>query len=108
MREETSAARGAMALSIAGIVSKIISVAYTPILTQILGVYGYGIYSKVLTGFLFIYALTSAGVQPAVAKVVAEYNARENPKGAIKTLKVARKFYVLIGLLACLVMIAIA
>lgn len=108
MREETSAARGAMALSIAGIVSKIISVAYTPILTQILGVYGYGIYSKVLTVFLFIYALTSAGVQPAVAKVVAEYNARENPKGAIKTLKVARKFYVLIGLLACLVMIAIA
>ena len=54
MKEGSSAARGALALSIAGILSKVISVLYTPLLVHILGDSGYGVYSKVMDVFLFI------------------------------------------------------
>jgi len=54
MREESTAARGILALSIAGILSKVISVLYTPMLRSILGIEGYGVYGKVLEVFLFV------------------------------------------------------
>lgn len=108
MKEQSSAARGAMILSIAGILSKVISIVYTPFLRAILGGEGYGIYCQVLDVFLFIYALATVGAQPAVAKVVAELNGLGYKDGAKKALKVSRKFYLLIGFLGCLLMIALA
>ena len=108
MREESSIAKGMFILSLAGIMAKVISLFYTPFLIKILGPAGYGVYSKSTEVFVFIYALTSMGAQPAVAKVVAEYTALENPKGAIRALKVASKFYVFIGATFGLLMIAFA
>lgn len=108
MREESSAARGALALSIAGILSKVISVAYTPLLIAILGDEGYGLYAKVLEVFLFIYAIATVGAQPAVAKVVAEFNAHGDKDGALRTLNVSRKFYFVVGSLAGIFMMLIA
>jgi stage V sporulation protein B len=108
MREESSVAKGVFILSLAGIMTKLISLFYTPFLVGILGDPGYGVYSKTTEMFVFIYALTTMGAQPAVAKVVAEYTALENPKGAIRALKVASKFYFVIGLIFALLLIAFA
>lgn len=108
MREGSSAARGALALSIAGILSKVISVLYTPLLVHILGDSGYGVYSKVVEVFLFIYAITSVGAQPAVAKVVAELNALGNKEGAVRTLSISRKFYAILGTIAGISMMLLA
>lgn len=108
MIEKSSVAKGMFILSIAGILAKVISLFYTPFLLKILGPEGYGVYSKSTEVFVFIYALTTMGSQPAVAKVVAEYTALENPKGAIRALKVASKFYVFIGATFGLLMIAFA
>lgn len=108
MREESSVAKGMFILSLAGIMAKLISLFYTPFLIKILGTVGYGVYSKSTEMFLFVYALTTMGAQPAVAKVVAEYTALENPKAAIRALKVASKFYFVIGAIFGLLMIALA
>lgn len=108
MREESSVTKGMFILSIAGILAKVISLFYSPFLIKILGDSGFGVYSKSTEVFVFIYALTSMGTQPAVAKVVAEYTALENPKGAIRALKVASKFYALIGGTLGLLMIVFA
>lgn len=108
MREENSAAKGMLALSIAGMMSKVLSVFYSPILLNILGSEGFGIYSKTLDVFLFIYAIACTGTQPAVAKVVTELTALENPREAIRALRLSGKLYALIGGILGSIMIALA
>lgn len=108
MREESSAAKGVFILSLAGIMVKLISVLYTPMLNSILGVAGYGVYSKTTEVFLLVYALSSMGVQPAVAKTVAEYTALKNDKAAVRTLRVASKFYGIVGAFFGVLMILLA
>ena len=108
MKERSSAAKGMFMLSLAGMMVKVMSVVYTPFLTAILGDEGYGIYSKTTEIYLFVYALSCMGAQPAVAKVVAEYTALDNPKGAVKTLKIASRFYALIGIILGSLMMILA
>lgn len=96
MKEGSSAAKGVLILSIAGILTKVISLLYVPFLRSILGSEGYGIYSQITEVFLFVYAITSVGAQPAVAKVVSEFIALEEYEKAERTLKISRNFYVLI------------
>lgn len=95
--EEKSANRGFLILSIAGIASKIISVFYIPLLQRILGLSGYGIYQNCYEVFLFAYAITNLGTQPAIAKVVAELTALEKHEDAIRTLKISRTLLALAG-----------
>ena len=105
MEKTTNNAKGVLILSIAGILSKVISVVYTPVLNAILGSEGYGIYVQVMDVFLFIYAITSVGVQPAVAKVVSELSAIGNEDAARNALNISRVFYLLVGALASTLMI---
>ncbi len=95
--EEKSANRGFLILSIAGIASKIISVFYIPLLQRILGLSGYGIYQNCYEVFLFAYAITNLGTQPAIAKVVAELTALDKHEDAIRTLKISRTLLALVG-----------
>ena len=95
--EEKSANRGFLILSIAGILSKIISVFYIPLLQRILGLSGYGIYQNSYEVFLFAYAITNLGTQPAIAKVVAELTALEKHEDAIRTLKISKTFLAFVG-----------
>ena len=108
MREESSAMRGMLILSIAGILSKVISVLYVPMLNKILGDTGLGIYNQSAEIFVFVYAITSLGSQPAVAKVVTELTALDSPRESIKALKVARRFFALIGGIFALLLIIFA
>lgn len=95
--EEKSANKGFLILSIAGIVSKIISVFYIPLLQRILGLSGYGIYQNCYEVFLFAYAITNLGTQPAIAKVVAELTALERHEDAVRTLKISRALLAMVG-----------
>lgn len=104
MNNKSSLAKGALVLSIAGILSKVISILYTPMLKVILGQSGYGVYCQVLEVFLFVYAITTVGAQPAVAKVIAEYKALNNEKRVKNTLKVSLKLYFTIGLIGSLLL----
>lgn len=108
MKEGSSAARGVLILSIAGILTKVISLLYVPFLKAILGPEGYGIYYQITDVFLFVYALTSVGAQPAVAKVVSEFIALEEYEEAERTLKISRNFYVFIGLIVGILMLLLA
>lgn len=108
MREESSSTKGFMILSLAGIFAKILSAFYVPLLNKIIGVEGVGIYSRSYDIFMFVYAITSMGCQPAVAKVVAELRALGNERDAIKALKVSRKTYGLIGGVLTVLLILLA
>lgn len=95
--EERSASKGFLILSIAGLLTKVISVFYIPFLQRIIGLDGYGIYQNCYEVFLFVYAVTNLGTQPAIAKVVAELTALEKPDDAVRALKISRTLLALVG-----------
>ena len=94
---KTSSNRGFLILSIAGLITKVISVFYIPLLQRIIGLDGYGIYQNCYEVFLFVYAVTNLGTQPAIAKVVAELTALGKPNDAVRTLKISRTLLALVG-----------
>ena len=94
---QSSSNRGFLILSIAGLLTKVISVFYIPLLQRIIGLDGYGIYQNCYEVFLFAYAVTNLGTQPAIAKVVAELTALGKPNDAVRALKISRTLLALVG-----------
>lgn len=88
MKNETSARRGFAVLSIAGILNKLLSVLYVPVLFLIIGELGYGIYSAGYKIYAFIYILTNAGFPIGIAKLEAELLARKNYDDARRSFKI--------------------
>ncbi|WP_017211499.1 putative polysaccharide biosynthesis protein [Clostridium beijerinckii] len=95
--QSANSSRGFLILSIAGLLTKVISVFYIPLLQRIIGLDGYGIYQNCYEVFLFVYAVTNLGTQPAIAKVVAELTALGKPNDAVRTLKISRTLLSLVG-----------
>lgn len=104
----STAARGMVALSFAGILVKVLSIIYTPALRGILTTAGYGIYTQTTQVFIFVYAVACMGAQPALAKTVSEYVAVGNEKGAIRALQISRKLFMSVGTILALLMVALA
>lgn len=96
--EEKSMGRSFLILSISGILVKLLSALYMPFLVAIIGMGGYGIYSSSYNIFIFIFALTSLGAQPAITKVVREFSVVGNHNDALRTMKIARKYLGIIGI----------
>ena len=95
--EEKSVGRSFLILSIAGILVKVMSAAYIPLLRAIIGTTGIGIYNASYSYFVFILAITSLGAQPAVAKVVSELRALGHEEDALRAMKLARRYLAIIG-----------
>lgn len=106
--EERNAGRGFLILSIAGLVGKLLSAVYMPFLRGIIGVAGYGIYQASYDVFIFIFAVTSLGTQPAVTKVVTELRAIGNHKDALRAMKLARRYLAIIGVVVTAIFMTFA
>lgn len=106
--EERTAGRGFLILSIAGILGKILSALYVPFLTRIIGTDGYGIYSAGYDIFVFLFAISSLGAQPAITKVVTELRVLGNHNDAVRAMKLARKYLAISGGLIAIVFMAIS
>ena len=104
--EEKSVGRSFLILSLAGVLVKILSAVYIPLLTLIIGPAGYGIYSSSYSAFVFILAVTSMGAQPAITKVVAELKALGYHKDAYNAMKIARNYLAIFGFAFMVIFIA--
>lgn len=106
MRKEFSLSKSVLILSIAGIIVKLLSIFFIPILTAILQEEGYTIYQQSNEIFIFVYAIVFMGIQPAVAKAVSEQEALKNEDDVIRTLEISRIFYAIVGaILGILIML---
>ena len=106
--EEKSVGRSFLILSLAGILVKILSAAYVPLLNAIIGQDGIGIYNASYSYFVFILAITSLGAQPAVAKVVSELRAQGHHEDALRAMKIARNYLAIIGAIITIIFISLA
>ncbi len=103
--KEQSTTKGFAVLSLAGIIVKVISLAYVPLLMKTIGKEGYGIYAAAYEVFSLMYVMTNTGMQTAISKQVSELIALDNPKDALKTFKLARSILLIMGCTIALIMI---
>lgn len=75
--------RGAAALAVIGIISKLMGALYRIPLTNILGAEGMGLYQTVFPVFTVLLMICGGGMTGAVSRTVAKYSARGN-KAAVK------------------------
>lgn len=82
---------GTLFLTAAGVLSRIIGFFYRIFLSRTIGAQGLGVYQLVFPIMALCFSLTSAGIQTAISRFVAEESAKDNDKGA--------RLYLSIGLL---------
>ncbi|MDP4092617.1 MAG: polysaccharide biosynthesis protein [Bacillota bacterium] len=97
MREQ-SVAKGFAVLSAAGIIVKLLSLLYLPVLIAIVGEEGNGVYAAAYQVYVLVYAISNVGIPVAVSKLVSELIAVGNPKDAVRGFKIARFLLLLMGI----------
>lgn len=103
MSHENTPARGFAILSAAGILNKILSVIYVPVLLQIVGEVGYGIYNAGYQIYVFIYVLTNSAFPVAISKLQAELLAHDDYRNAKRNLKVSKIMFFTYGMIMSVV-----
>lgn len=95
--QENSIGRGVIILAISNVILKLLSALYTPILSHILTDDGIAIYSVGYEVFIFLFALTSLGIQPAITKLVSEERTIGSNKDVFNVLFISKRFLLLYG-----------
>ena len=108
MEKGESIGKGFAVLSVASILVKVMSLLCIPILANILGDEGYGIYLITYQVFSFIYIIANSGVPVAISKHVSELSEKRYHKAALRSFKIARSFLIGIGLVLALLMAALS
>jgi len=106
--KEQSTTKGFAILSAAGMIVKLISLLYVPLLVAIIGQEGYGVYGVAYQVFVFIYVVTNSGIPVAISKLVSELIATKNYKDAVRSFKIARGLLLVIGTVMAIIMIITA
>ncbi|ERI90137.1 polysaccharide biosynthesis protein [Clostridiales bacterium oral taxon 876 str. F0540] len=103
-----STTKGFAILSAAGMIGKLLSLLYVPLLHKYIGEDGYGVYYATYTVFTFIYIITNTGLSSAISKIVSELIALKNYKDAVKAFKMARLLLLILGTLMSIIMLVLA
>ncbi|HEX2925642.1 MAG TPA: polysaccharide biosynthesis protein [Ruminiclostridium sp.] len=105
MSDKQTTSKGFAILSLAGIINKFLAVAYVSIQTMLVGNYGNGIINAGYNIYIFIYALSNAGIPVAISKLISERSALGDYKGSKKILRIAGLILVCFGVFFCSMML---
>ncbi|HEX3029102.1 MAG TPA: polysaccharide biosynthesis protein [Clostridia bacterium] len=108
MVEKQSISKGFTALSIAGIINKVLAVLYVPFLTIFLGDMGNGIYNAGYTIYILVFVITNAGIPVAISKLVSEQQAVSDYRLSYRTLKISGTLLISMGLFSSIIMAVFA
>ncbi|SHJ70160.1 stage V sporulation protein B [Hathewaya proteolytica DSM 3090] len=106
--DKQSFGKGFVILTAAGLLIKVLSVFYNPLLRRILGEEGVGIYSSVYYVFNFVYVIGNTGLPSAISKNISELLALQRYKDAVNAFKITRLFLFALGLFLSLSLFAFA
>lgn len=99
MQDGNKFVKGAIVLTLAGIIVKVLGAVYRIPLYNIIGAEGMGLFQAVYPIYAMMLSISTAGVPVAVSKLVAERLARSNYRGAQQIFWVAQGLMVGTGLL---------
>lgn len=97
--QDTKFVKGAFILTLAGIVVKLIGAVYRIPLYSILGSEGIGLYQMGYPIYAILLTVSSAGLNVAISKVVAERRARGKHAGALAAFRISLVLMAIIGAL---------
>lgn len=104
MPKEQSFFKGALILTIAGVLAKVLGAVYRIPFNRIVGEKGAALYGLSYSAYSILFALSTAGIPLAVSKMVAEYEHRQAHGESIRLLKCAFLLLTAIGIgVACFV-----
>ena len=104
-RTKHSFIHGALILSIAAVLVKIIGAIFKIPLANILGGDGMGYYSTAYDIYMPIYVLSNAGLPVTVARVVAECTSKGRFRDARRVLKLSNLIFFITGSIGCMIML---
>ena len=103
-RKKQSFFKGAMILSIAAIIVKILGAIFKIPLTNILGGDGMGYFSTAYDIYMPVYVISNAGLPVAIARIVAESVSQKRFRDVRRTLKIANTVFLITGLVGFCIM----
>ena len=101
MEYKSSFVKGALILSLAGIISKILG-AFIGSFARIVGDEGVGLYQMAYPFYLIILAVSTAGIPLAISKLVAERYYKEDFQGIQRVFGTSMAMLLMIGAIASL------
>lgn len=107
--KEQSMAKGFAVLSIAGILVKVLSLFFIPIIRSLMGgSAGYQVYYSAYQVFAFVYLLATAGFPVAISKVVTELTTGKDHRCSKRAFRIARFVMLGIGFVLTLLLLLFA
>lgn len=103
-RKKQSFFKGAMILSIAAIIVKILGAIFKIPLTNILGGDGMGYFSTAYDIYMPVYVVSNAGLPVAIARIVAESVSQKRFRDVKRTLKIANTVFLVTGFIGFCIM----
>ncbi len=107
-KKSSSFIKGAFILSAAGIVAKIMGFSYRIIISRILGDEGIGLYQMAYPIYTTLLVVSRSGIPIALAKLISDRIAKDQPKAAFKIFTVGRKLSFFVGLFFSVLMAILA
>ena len=104
-RPKQSFLKGALVLSLAALIVKLIGAVFKIPLANILGGDGMGYYTTAYDMYMPIYVLSNAGLPVAVSRVVAECTSNGRFRDARRVLKISNLIFFCTGLIGMLIML---
>src|SRR6056297_3670951 len=96
-KKSSSFIKGAFILSAVGIVAKIMGFSYRIIISRILGDEGIGLYQMAYPIYTTLLVVSRSGIPIALAKLISDRIAKDQPKAAFKIFTVGRKMRFFVG-----------
>ena len=103
-RKKQSFFKGALILSIAALIVKLLGLIFKIPLTNILGGDGMGYFSTAYDLYMPVYVISNAGLPVAIARIVAESVSEGRFRDVRKTLKIANTIFLITGTLGFCIM----
>ncbi len=104
-KSKQSFIEGALILTLAVIISKIVGALYRIPLTAAIGEDGMGFYSTAYNFYLTIYAIAVTGFPVAISKIVAGYSTEKRYKDVKRVIRVSRAFLIVLGVVFTAILI---
>ncbi len=103
-RKKQSFFKGALILSVAALIVKLLGMVFKIPLTNILGGDGMGYFSTAYDLYMPVYVISNAGLPVAIARIVAESVSEGRFRDVRRTLKIANTIFLLTGTLGFCIM----
>ncbi len=107
-RKSQTLLNGALVLSIATIIVKVIGVIYKIPLSNLIGTVGRGLFDSAYSLYVPIYSISMAGLPVAISNMVSKSMALGNFRDVRVIHKVAKRLFLIVGILGTLAMLILA